>query len=765
MKTLNRKAKAGRLACAVQLALAAMYATPALGQEPSLKAPPNFVELGILNVSSDSAKFGEYTGLNKSGLYGIGNFDVRGGNAYGDGDGTQRWQVWGTDLGLTSRALGGSFSNQGRWTVGFVYDELTHYTSDSYQTPYVGTVGGNSFTLSGFGLAANTRTLTPTQLSQFQTMNISNDRTNLSLTGGYAINRQWSLKAEFNELQQSGAKLMGFGGANFGGATPSGERIAILPMPQNYTTDTVNLAVNWVGERAHATVSYYGSYFHDNYNGVNFQTFAGSTINETMGTAPSNLLHQFNFTGGYAFSQRTKIAGGLSYSYNSQDTAYAYDTAAMVTPSPTAALNGSVRNTHADLKLTDQTTRDLTLSAGLKYDDRDNKTSSNIYNFRAISGGNIANYPNAPFNIQKSQAELAGDYRLSAKQKLRVAYNHDDTERKCDQYATGGGTPAYAPDTSCVTVPSTKEDKLGVLWRLKAADGVNLNAGYAYSDRKSDRDLNARPPMIGLDGNPTAATIASAPPGITGLNGGEFIGFNPFFEASRKQNQVKGGANWEATDALSLGVNGRFTDDNYGTQFGMQKGQSWSLNLDGTFRYSEIGTFTAYVTQQQRTREMTNEARSPVSAPTATVPAGATWNNKLKDADTTFGVNAKQGGLMGGRLELLGDLVFSTAKTSYNTTLNYDLLSGPPCSDPSIFTCVALPDIKNDLFAVKVSGAYAVAKATKVKLGYLYQRLKSDDFYYNGLQTGFTPTSVLPTNQVAPSYSVGVVYASFIHEF
>ena len=130
--------------------------------------------------------------------------------------------------------------------------------------------------------------------------------------------------------------------------------------------------------------------------------------------------------------------------------------------------------------------------------------------------------------------------------------------------------------------------------------------------------------------------MPAAGPGITGLNGGEFIGFNPFFEASRKQNLFKGGANWEATDALSFGFNGRLTDDNYDTTYGMQKGQSWSLNLDGTFRYPEDGAFTAYVTQQQRTREMTNEARSPVSAPTATVPCGATWNNKLKDTDTTL---------------------------------------------------------------------------------------------------------------------------------
>lgn len=776
MKTRNQKMKVRALALAVQGVLVAMYAMPAQAQVPgaSLKVPPSYVEVGVINVSKDSAKFGEYNGLNKSGLYPNANLDIRGGNAYGDPNGTMRWQIWGSDLGLTSRGAGATIADQGRWNFGLSVDQLTHNTSDSYQTPYSGQMGGNSFTLPGFGLAANTRTLSAAQLSQFQTVNISNDRTNTSVTGGLIINRQWNIKADFNELQQSGAKLMGFGSAQFAVAgAPNGERIAILPMPQNYKTSTVNLAVNWVGESSYATLSYFGSFFRDKYNGVNFQTFAGATVTETMGTAPNNDLHQFNLTGGYALSQRTKLAGGLSYSYNTQNTAYAYDTAAMVTPSPTSSLNGSVRNTHADLKLTDQTTRDLTLTGGLKYDNRDNRTSSNIYNFRAIDGGNFANYPNSPVSIKKTQLELAGDYRLSPKQKVRLAYNHDNIHRECDQYATGGGTPAYAPGTDCVTVPNTKEDKLGATYRLKAAEGVNLNAGYSFSNRKSDRDFNARPPMIGRDGNPTAATIAAAPPGITGLNGGEFIGFNPFFEASRKQNMFKAGANWEPTELLSFGASGRVTLDDYGTTYGMQKGHSWGLNLDGTYRYRENGSITLYVTQQERTRDMNNDQRSPVSAPVAAtatavaIPSGATWTNHLKDTDTTLGLNVKQGGLMGGKLELLGEMTYSLAKTSYSTVLDYSTTTtgGLTCSDPSIYTCVPLPDITSKLFQFKLSGLYDVSKSSKISLGYLYQRLRSDDFYYNGLQNGFTPTSVLPTNQSAPSYSVNVVFASYIFTF
>jgi hypothetical protein len=279
--------------------------------------------------------------------------------------------------------------------------------------------------------------------------------------------------------------------------------------------------------------------------------------------------------------------------------------------------------------------------------------------------------------------------------------------------------------------------------------------------------------MIGRDGNPTGPTIAAAPPGVTGLNGGEFIGFNPFFEASRKQNAFKAGANIEVTQQFSFGINGRVTDDKYNTDFGVQNGQSWSANLDGTYVYRENGTITAYATQQQRKRTMTNEQRSPVSATSPasatslSIPGGASWTNDLKDSDTTLGLNVKQGGLANNKLELSGDVTYTYTKTLVNTTLNYQSAdtTGRTCADPFYYTCVPLPAVTSSVFRFNLSGIYEVAKDTKLRLGYLFARLRSDDFYYNGLQTGFTPTSVLPTNQLAPNYAVNVFYASLLVNF
>ena len=87
MKTRNEKVKVSALALAVQGVLVAMYTLSAHGaDEPvaSLKAPANFMEFGGLYATKGSAKFGEYTGINKSGGYLNGNFSIRGGDAYGD---------------------------------------------------------------------------------------------------------------------------------------------------------------------------------------------------------------------------------------------------------------------------------------------------------------------------------------------------------------------------------------------------------------------------------------------------------------------------------------------------------------------------------------------------------------------------------------------------------------------------------------------------------------------------------------------------------
>lgn len=807
MKTNREQFVVSKLTLAVQGALMVMLAMPLAAKAEdedvaALTHPTNSVEIGVGDTNKDSAKFGEYNGLNKKGAYGVGNFNVRGGDAYNSydgGDGANRWEVTGTDLGTTSRELSGNVSRQGKWSLGLGYDELRHSITDTYQTPFQGSMGGNNFTLpANFGVinttsnltaARGSNSLTATQLASFNTRDVHSDRKNSSLNAKYTIDANWEVKFDYNHLAQSGAKLLSVAGdqANgpaIAGITWAGQTPIVLMNPTNYTTDTFNLGLNWSGEKAHASASYYGSMFRDAYNSLNFNNpFVKGAITasnatgtvaafpvDTMSTMPNNDFHQLNLGGGYVFTPATKLAGGLSYARNTQNDAYSNSGLIPAGTLPQSSLNGLVVTTHADLKLTNQTTKDLVLSGGLKYNQRDNRTASSSYQYLTVNDASTAvagTSVNAPMSNRKIQYELAGDYRIDKNQKLNVSYEREQVKRWCNNAAANNmqgtlniaynGPWTYSVPT-CAQVPNSKEDKLSANYKLRVSDDVNLSAGYGYANRKS----NISPSFY----NPMQALLGGA-----GGEGFEVAGFVAYFHASRKEQLLKAGANWQASEKLSVALNGRYTDDKYDSTYGVQNGHSWSLNLDSSYNYDETGSLSAYLTSQNSSRDLTDlqgaAATVNASATALNVPNGATWTNTLKENDTTVGLGTKKGGLIAGKLELAGDLTYSLGKSSYGTQFNYTAATtgGLTCASPQFETCGNLPDIKNTMVQVKLGGTYKVDKASSVRVGYLYQHLTSSDFFYTAYQYGGTPTTMLPTNQRAPSYSVNVIAASYLYNF
>jgi MtrB/PioB family decaheme-associated outer membrane protein len=806
MKTNKEIFAASKLTLAVRGALIVMLVFPlgAYAEDDDVAAlthPTNSVEVGVGNTTKDSAKFGEYNGLDKKGANLIGNFKVRGGDAYNSydgGDGINRWEIKGTDLGTTSRELGGTYSKQGQWDFGFKYDELQH-NFGSIQTPLQGSMGGNSFIMpQGFGIvdtrnpsgvtfpATNginapygAQALTPTQQSYFHTVDVHSNRKNTTLTIGHEFDQQWSMRFELGHLDQSGAKLMmsstdfqnkapvnllsGTSGA------PTKEAMQMLMNPTNYKTDTLNLALNWLGEKGHFTGSYYLSQFKAGYSGVSFSNpmvadSVGSTVAATvwpngtalggpfpvdmLSTAPDNMFQQLNLNGGYNLTQDTKLVGGVSYGRNTQNMAY---------------INQD------QMQVTNQTTKDLALTAGLKFNDHDNKTASNTYKFIDLGGATETSI-STPMSNKKTQYELAGDYRIDSRQKLHLGYEYEQINRWCNSSPTaaqiaaaspalGSGTTAaalatayYAQGNSCVQVPKSKENKLVANYRLKASDDVSFTAGYAYSQRKADVNAAFYNPMQ------------------ANAQGFELPGYRAFFDASRKEQLVKAGVNWQASEKLNVGLNGRFVNDSYtDSALGVQSGHVWGANLDGAYSLSEKSSVGAYVSVQNRKRDLNNDQWGHTAAAYGTTLAGSgsltqPWSNRLTEDETTVGLSAKEGELMGGKLDLSADLTYSLSKSGYTTTDNW---VNAACTTASVsgYACGATPDIKSKLIQFKVAGDYKLDKASKVRVGYLYQNLKSTDYYYNAYQMGYTPTSLMPTNQQAPSYSVSVITASYLYNF
>ena len=775
MKKLETLSGICKLTLAVQVALGVIAPpTAAAGADESadvaaLTKPTSSVEIGVENVSQKSAKFGEYNGLNDSGPYFLGNFLLRGGDAYDSfngGSGVNRWQIRGLDLGTTSRELGASLTTQGRWTLSVGYDELRHYSTDSFRTPFLGSLGDDRFLLpASFGIIdanaadVGSQGMTAAQKAFFHSEDVYSGRRNFNFNAGYVIDPQWSVQVDYNRLDQSGAKLIGASFDATGGG--AGEFTATFMNPTNYKTDTVEVALNWAGDWGHLTGSYFASFFHDDYTTVSFSNpffdgGGGTTGTPPVGgafpvnmypTPPGNDFQQLTLTGGYDVGPTTRLAGGFSYGRNQQNDSF-FNDPLLTSALPAGSLHGLVVNTHADLKLTDQTTRNLALSAGVKYDERDNRTPTyTIASFNSVAGDPWGPTVTAPVSYRKYQVEVAGNYRIDRMQSARFAYTYEGIDRWCNNAESNNAQSTdptadltYYRDRSCVQVPNNREHRLSAGYRLKAANNLSLNAGYTFAHRNADVNASFYNPMQ------------------TSAEGFENLGYLASFEASRTEHLVKAGANWQVSERLNVGLNGRYTHDSYGAALGVQQGHSWSLNLDAAYRYAENASLGAYLSLQQRQRDLLSSAdKSPLA------PSTNLWSNTLADDNTTVGLNAKHQGLMHGLLDVAGDLSYSFGRTTYATDARN-------CTDVTLCDTAAvnagtLPDIRNEMIRLRLSGSYQLSKSGKVGLTYLFQRLSSDDYYYSAYRTGYTDPAVLPTDQQAPNYSVSLIMASYIYTF
>ncbi len=167
MKTGERRFAVSAISLAVRSALVLTCAVSgvARAQEAgnddlnALLYPINYYDVGVQALDGATTKFGEYNGRTDDGPYFLGDWNIRGGDAYGQGNGTTRIVTTGTDIGTNSRNLGLDVTSQGSWNAGVSFDQLRHYTTEGYETPFLGAIGSNVFTLPpSFGVINTTTT-------------------------------------------------------------------------------------------------------------------------------------------------------------------------------------------------------------------------------------------------------------------------------------------------------------------------------------------------------------------------------------------------------------------------------------------------------------------------------------------------------------------------------------------------------------------------------------------------------------------------------
>ncbi len=735
MKTKTNGFTARASVAAVRVALIAMavaaYADRAGAQSAQeLSKPASTVEVGVGDVSDGSYKAGEYNGLENKGAFFLGNLDLRGGAAF-DSASTLRWRIKGTDLGLETRGVSAQVGVPGKYQINFGYDELRRNRSDSYQTPYNGTgsnvltlpgtwqvptvaASGGGNTISARGLvksigdapyistaAANNSALvspTPAQTALvdaasnadvplFHNVDLFTKRTKYDAGFNVNFTERWGLDANVRPEHKDGMKPMGTVTRNVGGDIST-----VIPDLIDTDHNQISTSLNFKGKKSFAQVGYYGSFFKNNVPFMSWQNWAtgptatgAGTVN-TISSPPDNIFVQVNASGGYTISSTTKLVVNGSYARNTQNDSFITNPTTPVVP--VSSMNGLVVWTAFNAKFTSRPAKKLSLTAGYKYDDRDNRTAIHIFQYADAEEAPTvsANFPagannpygavvaqnanaNRPYSRKLNQFGFDGDYAVAKGQWIKWGYDFEKIARACP-----------GAWISCVDAATTNENTLRAEWRATAGEDFSARVDYAYSARRApDYNENAFLALVpyanvspatatggasaysfmianGWNGwGPAAGYAATAGnmnlffPSNNALANGlyannnrisELPGMRRYFVADRNRNKVRSMLNWQATDQLSFQGGLDFTGEKYpDSTYGLQDAKVWALNLDGTYALSEdlsANVFYTYENQRSISAGNTYTANSNVSSLANSQPSAVGLSGNTCDGYTTL---------------------------------------------------------------------------------------------------------------------------------
>ena len=165
---------------------------------PYPKGSSGTVEAGLGVVSDDSAKFGDYTGLDREGAH-----LVLGGTLRYRGDGGYFADLAASDLGLDSRRLAARTGREGLYTLHLGYSEIPRHLSDSASTPFLGNGGGVLTLPAGFP-AANTAAMP--LASTLQPVELGYKRSRLDIGAAWIAGANWTYRINLRHDVRDGTQ-------------------------------------------------------------------------------------------------------------------------------------------------------------------------------------------------------------------------------------------------------------------------------------------------------------------------------------------------------------------------------------------------------------------------------------------------------------------------------------------------------------------------------------------------------------------------------
>ena len=397
--------------------------------------------LGVGVVSDDAARFGNGTGYDEEGAYPL-----------LDGEGSRTgenmrlaWEF--SDLGIDSRYFRFDAIRPGTYDFNVSYRGIPYRLFDSTSTVFqtaniLGLPGGwtRSGLTSGF-----------TELAGgLRPRSIESDRDILQIGGSYHPATKVKLHADYRRQEQEGVSILA--GSFFTNAS-------LLPRPLDYSTDEFDLGLSYNGDRGHAQISYYGSFFQNKDTALvwenPFDAFPGAERG-AQAQPPDNSFSQVILSGGFRFDQETHLSVSAAFGRGEQDDAllnYSINPNFASIPLPRARLDGEIDTTNISLALTTGAIPFIDATLGYKYDERDNQTPRENWSRVVVDSVNLGEtVNNIPYSFERSRFWAKAEAGLGAKLKLATGFERLETDRDFQEVAeqtedTGWGRVQWKPNS------------------------------------------------------------------------------------------------------------------------------------------------------------------------------------------------------------------------------------------------------------------------------------------------------------------------------
>lgn len=641
---------------------------------------PNRAEASLQLQYLDNVNplYRQYTGRNNDGLNGSVDADYVKRSEAGD------WlKFQATDLGLSTQELSASYEKQGNWSVGIEYNQIPRYAPYIVNSAVAG-IGTNTITQPSYATSAYSGGVQTNPALVPVTLKTERDITTFTASKFLAEGLKFSFLAK-NE-DKTGNRMDGVRGQG-GSTTTQFANFLFAPEPISQNHKQFEATLEYLRPKYQIVAGYYGSFLNTKDNALNViggTNTAVVTGLSPLSLSPDNQMQQFYLNGGYNFSNDTRATLKIARSEGKQTDNF------MSRPDVVAGigtnLGAKVVTDEVSASLSSRVTKDLKLSASWRYEDKNDQTPIRTF---------YSGYPNNPESHKDNKGKLDADYKLGSGYSLNAGVDY--TQRTSSEKIAGRD--------------EVQETTLRLAFKKAMSETVNGTLSWATSSRTGSNWDTVTPPTL-----------------------------YPTFLADRQHDKLRGMIDWSPKQYFNLQVAFEAYQDDYKKNtYGLDGGKGQIFSLDGSYTLNKDWKINAWYSAQESTTTQYAQGADCTVVAGVTTCSGATgitfrtapldqWNATLKSNSDQLGFGIT------GKIHMVdvgADFLYSEDKNKQQVNgLPATTCLNAACTSTGIVSPAMgiLPDTKYTQNTFKLHADYGISKATKLRLDYIYDLRKMDDY-------------------------------------